>query len=121
MILPSAENSRRISINNYFSTHDIKPNSIIEMDGMIGTLEMIASSNWCSILPAVLCDLDIKGKKRTLSPLLSPSLITDYVLIYSASSEMSPATKLFAKQISKKIQQISFNINKRIKIVNKIY
>ena len=39
---------------------------------MIGTLEMVAYSDWCSILPAALCDLDIDGKSRTLSPLDSP-------------------------------------------------
>ena len=73
IILPSPENSRRIAINQYLSTHGIKPKSILEMDGMIGTLEMVAYSDWCSILPAALCDLDIDGNSRTLSPLDSPS------------------------------------------------
>ena len=35
------------------------------MDAMIGTLEMVATSDWCSILPATLCDLDLNGLKET--------------------------------------------------------
>ena len=44
---PGPDNSRRIAINQYFSTHNISISKKLEMDGMIGTLEMIASSDWC--------------------------------------------------------------------------
>ena len=67
IILPGVENSRRISLDEYFATHNIKIDKTLEMDGMIGTLEMVASSDWCAILPAVLCDLDITGNFLTLS------------------------------------------------------
>ena len=85
------------------------------MDGMIGTLEMVAYSDWCSILPAALCDLDIDGKSRTLSPLDSPSLITDYVLITSASRELSPLTKFFSEKICEEIKNISEKLNQRVR------
>ena len=118
IILPSHENSRRIAINQYFSTHGINPESIIEMDAMIGTLEMVATSDWCSIVPATLCDLDLEGVNRTLSPIESPSLITDYVLITSASKELSYATKIFIEKISEEIKKISQNINQKISYLN---
>lgn len=118
IILPSSENSRRIAINEYFSTHGINPNSILEMDAMIGTLEMVATSDWCSILPATLCDLDLNGKKRNLSRIDSPTLITDYVLITSASKELSIATRIFIEKISKEIKNISQNIAQKINGLN---
>jgi len=99
IILPGPDNSRRIALNEYFSTHNIKIQKNLEMDGMIGTLEMVATSDWCAILPAVLCDLDILGNFRTLSPLISPSLFTEYVLITSASKQLSPSAKLFSLEI----------------------
>ena len=37
---------------------------MLEMDGMIGTLELVAKSDWCAILPAALCDLDLSGDFR---------------------------------------------------------
>ena len=113
IILPSHENSRRIAINQYFSTHGINPESIIEMDAMIGTLEMVATSDWCSIVPATLCDLDLEGVNRTLSPIESPSLITDYVLITSASKELSPTTRIFIDKITEEIKNISRKLIRR--------
>lgn len=118
IILPGPDNSRRIAINQYFSTHNINISKKLEMDGMIGTLEMIASSDWCGILPAALCDLDLSGDARTLSPLISPTLITDYVIITSASKELSPAAKLFSNKICDKIKSISSKLNKLVNLTD---
>ena len=115
IILPGIENSRRISLDEYFATHNIKIDKTLEMDGMIGTLEMVASSDWCAILPAVLCDLDILGNLRTLSPLTSPNLITEYVLITSASKELSSAAKLFSKKICDEIKSITEKMNQKVR------
>ena len=118
IILPGPDNSRRIAMNQYFSTHNISISKKLEMDGMIGTLEMISSSNWCGILPAALCDLDLPGEARTLSPLISPTLITDYVMITSASKELSPAAKLFSKKICDKIKNVSSTLNKLVNLTD---
>jgi len=115
IILPGVENSRRISLDEYFATHNIKIDKTLEMDGMIGTLEMVASSDWCAILPAVLCDLDITGNLRTLSPLTSPNFTTEYVLITSASKELSSAAKLFSKKICDEIKSITEKMNQKVR------
>ena len=115
IILPGVENSRRISLDEYFATHNIKIDKTLEMDGMIGTLEMVASSDWCAILPAVLCDLDIFGNLRTLSPLTSPNFTTEYVLITSASKELSSAAKLFSEKICDEIKSITEKMNQKVR------
>lgn len=114
IILPGPDNSRRIAQNQYFATHNIDIAKMLEMDGMIGTLEMVASSDWCAILPAALCDLDLSGDFRTLSPLISPPLITDYVIITSASKELSPVAQLFSERIRIEIKNISEKLNKKV-------
>ena len=115
IILPGVENSRRITLDEYFATHNIKIDKSLEMDGMIGTLEMVASSDWCAILPAVLCDLDIHGELRTLSPLVSPNLTTEYVLITSASKDLMPAAKLFSQKICDEIKSITKKMSKKVR------
>ena len=117
IILPGVENSRRISLDEYFATHNIKIDKTLEMDGMIGTLEMVASSDWCAILPAVLCDLDILGNLRTLSPLTSPNFTTEYVLITSASKELSSAAKLFSEKICDEIKSITEKMNQKVRTI----
>ena len=114
IILPGPDNSRRTALNEYFSTHNIKIQKNLEMDGMIGTLEMVATSDWCAILPAVLCDLDILGNFRTLSPLISPNLFTEYVLITSASKQLSPSAKLFSLEICNEIKSISKRMKEKV-------
>jgi LysR family nitrogen assimilation transcriptional regulator len=118
IILPGPENSRRVAINEYFATHNINVIKKLEMDGMIGTLQMIATSDWSAILPAALCHLDLSGETRTLSPLISPNLITDYVMITSASKELSPVAELFSKKICKEIKNLSKNFNEKAKLIN---
>ena len=120
IILPGVENSRRISLDEYFATHNIKIDKTLEMDGMIGTLEMVASSDWCAILPAVLCDLDILGNLRTLSPLTSPNFTTEYVLITSASKELSSAAKLFSKKICDEIKSITEKMDQKVRPIKQI-
>ena len=120
IILPGVENSRRISLDEYFATHNINIDKTLEMDGMIGTLEMVASSDWCAILPAVLCDLDISGNLRTLSPLTSPNFTTEYVLITSASKELSSAAKLFSKKICDEIKSITEKMNQKVRPIKQI-
>ena len=117
IILPGVENSRRISLDEYFATHNIKIDKTLEMDGMIGTLEMVASSDWCAILPAVLCDLDIHGNLRTLSPLTSPNFTTEYVLITSASKELSSAAKLFSEKICDEIKSITEKMSQKVRSI----
>jgi LysR family nitrogen assimilation transcriptional regulator len=118
IILPGPENSRRVAINEYFATHNINVIKKLEMDGMIGTLQMIATSDWSAILPAALCHLDLSGETRTLSPLISPNLITDYVMITSASKELSPVAELFSKKICKEIKNLSKKFNEKAKLIN---
>ena len=105
------------SQNQYFATHNIDIYKMLEMDGMIGTLELVAKSDWCAILPAALCDLDLSGDFRTLSPLMSPPLTTDYVIITSASKELSPVAELFSKRIRMEIMNISEKLNKKVNLI----
>lgn len=114
IILPGPDNSRRIALNQYFATHNIDVKKTLEMDGMIGTLELVATSDWCAILPAALCDLDLSGDFRTLSPLISPPLKTDYVMITSASKELSHVGEIFSKRIRREIKNIGEKLIKKV-------
>ncbi|MDC6451596.1 LysR family transcriptional regulator [Alphaproteobacteria bacterium] len=114
VIVPGPDNSRRVALNEYFTTHNVNIEKTLEMDAMIGTLEMIASSDWCAVLPSVLCDLDVDGTFRTLSPLISPTFTTEYVLITSASKELSSISKLFSNKISSEIRNITSKMKDKL-------
>lgn len=99
IILPGTTNARRTKIDTYFATLDITPDRIMELDAMMGTLDLVARSDWVTILPGVLCAPDRHGRDRKIHPLAGLPLTVDYVLIESATKPMQPAARLLAKII----------------------
>lgn len=98
-VLPGTTNARRTKIDTYFATLDIAPDRIMELDAMMGTLDLVARSDWVTILPGVLCAPDRYGRERKIHPLAAVPLTVDYVLIESSTKPMPPAAKLLAKII----------------------
>ena len=45
---------------------------------------------------------------------MSPPLTTDYVIITSASKELSPVAEIFSERIRKEIKNISEKLNKKV-------
>ena len=96
LVLPSAVNARRPRIENYLSVNGIKVAETMELDAMLGTLDMVASSEWTSILPAVLGRSDRDGIKRRFLPLTDPPLSVDYMRISNTARPLGRAARAFA-------------------------
>lgn len=99
MVLPGTTNARRTKIDTYLATLDVTPDRIMDLDAMMGTLDLVARSDWVTILPGVLCSPDRDGRERKVHPLSGLPLSVDYVLIESSTKPMSPIAKLLAKLI----------------------
>ncbi|MGI9522227.1 MAG: LysR family transcriptional regulator [Hyphomicrobiaceae bacterium] len=99
IILPGTTNARRTKIDTYFATHGITPVSVMELDAMMGTIDLVARSNWVTILPGVMCAPDRDGIERKIHPIAGPALTVDYVLIESATRTLSPIARLFVSLI----------------------
>ncbi len=109
IVLPTPANARRANLDAYISAVGAKPDAILEMDAMMGTLELIAASDWVSIQPATLCYPDIGYSPLHIHPLIDPELTVDYALIEPATRALSPAAKLFAGEIERQIELISID------------
>lgn len=99
IVLPGRTNARRIKIDTYLATHGIMPDKVMELDAMMGTLDIVARSDWVTILPGVLCAPDRDGSERKIHPIAGPSLTVDYVLIESATRTLTPTARLLVKLI----------------------
>jgi len=106
LIVPSAPNARRARIDTYLAAVGAKIESVVEMDAMMGTLDVIARGRWVAILPNALCFPDIKTRVRKLHPIIAPPLTVDYVLINSASKSLSPAARAFAALLTSEIRHL---------------
>ena len=96
MIVPTRNNVRRKRLEEYFETHNVQIARILEMDAMMGTLELVAMGEWVSVLPGLICTSDSDGRVRRVSPLANPALHSEFVMIEPSRKPLSPqAAALF--------------------------
>jgi len=96
IVVPSWTNTRRARIESYLAENGIEVREILEIDTMYGTLDLVARSDWVSILPGILCVPDLDGIKRRVLPLADPPLYVDYLRIEPRSKPLSRAAQAFA-------------------------
>jgi DNA-binding transcriptional LysR family regulator len=105
LALPGPGNARRERIDTYLKTYSVPIDSVMELDTMMATLDLVSRSDWTTILPGCLCLPDIDRPNRKLHPIISPPLAVDYVFIEPASQSKTQAAQLFADEIIKEIRQ----------------
>ena len=95
LVLPSPENVRRRKIDQYLAKHGIEAGRLMELDSMFATLDLVATSDWATILPGVLCLPDLNGKRRKVIPITEPKLSVEYLRIEPMSVPLSEAGQAF--------------------------
>jgi DNA-binding transcriptional LysR family regulator len=95
IILPAKVNSRRPRIEQYLAVNGIEVAETIELDAMLGTLDMVANSEWVSILPGILGRADRDGVKRRFIPLSDPPLDVEYMRISHKARPLNQAAQAF--------------------------
>jgi len=95
LILPSTENVRRRKIDQYLSSNGIETGSMMELDSMFTTLDLVANSDCATILPGILCLPDLAGDRRRVIPITGPELSVDYLRIEPMSAPLSDAGQAF--------------------------
>lgn len=99
LIVPSPQNVRRRQIETALNAHGVHPAELLEMDGMLGTLEMVATTEWVSILPSAICHADRDGTQRKLHVIADPPMSLDYVIVEKTETSLSRAARPLADNI----------------------
>lgn len=95
LILPSRENVRRRKIEQYLATNGVETARLIELDSMFTSLDLVARSDWVTILPGILCLPDLDGGRRRVIPIAEPELSVDYLRIEPMSVPLSDSGQAF--------------------------
>jgi DNA-binding transcriptional LysR family regulator len=96
LILPGLGNARRHRVEAYLRLNGIEVQDMLELDTMHGTLDIVARSDWVSILPGILCLPDLDGTRRQVLPLVDPVLNVDYMRIQTRKRPLNIAAQAFA-------------------------
>lgn len=105
--VPGRANARRPRLEDYFATQNVDLAEVLEIDSMLGTLELVAQSDWVAILPGVICAGDADGRARHVHPLADPALTSDFVTIEPARGALSPAAAAFLAEMKAEILRLT--------------
>lgn len=106
LIVPSAQNVRRNRIEAALKAHGVHLADMMEMDGMLATIEIIAQSNWVAILPSAICHADRAGGARWLNPISDPPMTLDYIIVQKAEMTLSLTARLLTGHIAQTTSNI---------------
>ncbi len=106
LVLPGPQNARRASIETAIRNYNIPVDRIMELDAMMATLDLVAKSDWTTILPGCLVIDDISAQSRHLHPVQHPAMSLNYVLIEQASKTLSPAAQLFCEAMQTELTAV---------------
>ncbi len=104
--MPSTLNVRRKHLDTLLKTHGIHVAELLEMDGMLATLEMISASEWMAVLPYAICHPDKSGAVRRLNPIKDPPINLDYVMVEKSESALPRAARLLSECLIKHLDII---------------
>ena len=108
IVLPTKANIRRIKSEDYFTAHSIEIANIMEMDSMIGTLELVGSTDWVTILPYLICVPDTHSNLRHINPICEPNIYSDFVIIEPIGRSLTPQATFFLKLLKEEISSIAW-------------
>ena len=104
LALPGPANARRGRIESYLKTYGVPIHSIMELDTMMATLDLVRMGEWCSILPGCLCLPEFDDPVRKLHPIVEPQMTVDYILIEPIAKARTPALQAFSTELITQIQ-----------------
>lgn len=99
LVLPGPANTRRRTIETYLASQRVRIARLLELDAMLGTLDLVAGTGWVAILPGVMMAAEASAREAprlfTVNPLAEPPLPLDLVLVEPARRALSPAAAAF--------------------------
>ncbi|MGB3391283.1 MAG: LysR family transcriptional regulator [Pseudaminobacter sp.] len=107
LVVPGAQNTRRYNLETYFSSNSVNVGRLLDLDAMLGTLDLVARSDWVAVLPGIMMANDIEKQEYCINRLADPSLETDLVLIEPARRPLSLAAEAFLSILEEQTNRLN--------------
>jgi LysR family transcriptional regulator, nitrogen assimilation regulatory protein len=101
---------RRNTLDTYLAANGVRVRKVLEIDSMIGALDLVASTDWVSIFPGIMMASDIDRDLFTINMIVEPRLILDLVLIEPMRQPMGPLAETFLKFLKDETTRISVRL-----------
>jgi LysR family nitrogen assimilation transcriptional regulator len=95
IVLPSHANARRKPLEAYFTTNGVEIERWVEMDAMMGTLDLVSNSDWVTVIPALMMTAEIERMQFSVIPIVDPTATLDLVVIEPMRRTLNVAARAF--------------------------
>lgn len=107
LVAPSRINTRRLSIETYFGSNGVAIERLIELDAMLGTLDLVGRSDWVAVLPGIMMAGEAEPESLVVNPLAAPALTLDLILIEPARRAISAVAGAFLALLEEEGRRIN--------------
>ena len=107
LILPTPKHALRQFIDGVLQAGGGSSGKILEIDGMLGTLEMVRNSEWATIVPSIAVANEVKRGKLVAERIADPILWIDFFQVRTRNSLVSLACQDFLSRLREALKQVS--------------
>ncbi|QRG05356.1 LysR family transcriptional regulator [Xanthobacter dioxanivorans] len=107
LVLPGIANTRRRLIETYVASNGVAIERMLEMDSMMGTLDFVRGSDWCTVLPALMLDDAEVPAAFSVQPIVDPVQPLDLVVIEPSRNVISRAGQAFLEHLRVEAEQVN--------------
>ncbi len=107
VVLPGPSNTRRQTLESYFARVGAAVERMMELDAMMGTLDLVRRTDWVTVLPGLMMSAEVERRSVTVNPLAEPTLSLDLALIEPARRVMSEAATAFLEVLGQETHSVN--------------
>ncbi len=107
LVLPGRRNTRRQSIEAYLQSNRVAVDQVLELDSMFATLDLVATTDWVTILPGVMMASDAAPGGFVVNPLDDPPLTLELVVIEASRNTLPPQVVAFRAALREQMASLT--------------
>lgn len=107
LALPSPRNTRRQTLETYFASNAVPVERLVELDAMLGTLDLVATGHWMTVLPAIMMANEAERRHFTVTRLADPPLMLELVLIQPLRRSLSAPAAAFLAVLEEETRRLN--------------
>lgn len=107
LVLPGSANTRRGTLETYLRHNDVAIDRVLEMDTMMGALGLVATSEWVTIVPALMMKGEADAHEFSVRLIVEPVATLDLVLIEPLRQTLSAAATAFLAVLKAETQRLN--------------
>lgn len=107
LILPSPRHNLRQIVNTSIRLHSTGSSRILEIDGMLGTLELVRNSDWSTVLLGIAVRNEVSRGTLVEVPIIDPELWLDFYIVKKRDTVLSAACVDFLDRLKEVVNTSS--------------